>query len=82
MPSLYMTCKHRWSKLHAAHFDRKHWIELVRCRKCDVQEQREYITAEFNGKVETRVTISPITRIELNSEQNGTSRENGSTATS
>ena len=54
-------CKHRWTAGKPIYFDRKHWIIVRRCRKCDLAEQIEYEVVERNGKLETLASVTPVT---------------------
>lgn len=53
-------CKHRWSQGKPIYFDRKHWLVVRRCRRCDLPEQLEYTVIDNNGQLQTLVHSSPV----------------------
>ena len=46
--SMFPTCKHKWSISLRTHQDRYHWIEVRRCRRCNMRIQDRYSIEECN----------------------------------
>lgn len=53
-------CSHRPIKLKTVHQDRKHWVTIQKCRKCQQLTQTAFEILDVNGQLQTFATTSRV----------------------